>query len=142
MSAEPEPSTVISTPFRARVVEQALLGRRTLAAQAAALADGERHAQLGFDQPGEREIEVIAAQQQVLAHGGAREVDQVAFARDADQAEIAGAAAHVADQHDLAIEKLLARLRQVVGDPGIEGRGGLFEQRELAPGRHRARPSR
>ena len=64
---------------------------------------------LRFHQPGQREIEIVAAQQQVLAHGGAREVDQVAFARHADQAEIAGAAADVADQHDLAVEQLLAR---------------------------------
>ena len=67
--------------------------------------------------------------------------DQVAFARDANQREIAGAAAHVADQHDLAVEELLARLGQVVGDPGIERRGRLFEQREtletgIARGHH------
>jgi hypothetical protein len=114
-----------------RIAEQPLLGVGALAAQAAALADGERHAELGFHQPGDGEIEVIAAQQQMLADGGAREVDQIALARDADQAEVAGAAAHVADQHDLAIEKQLAGLRQVVGDPGIEGGGGLFEQRQL-----------
>src|ERR1039458_3307938 len=67
----------------------------------------------------------------MLAYGGAREVDQIALAFDADEAEVAGAAAHVADQHDLAVEKQLARLREVVGDPGIEGGGRLFEQREL-----------
>ena len=117
--------------LQVRVVQQPLLGRRALPPQPAALADGKRRAQLGFDQPGQREIEVVAAQQQVLAHGGAGEVDQVALARDADQAEIAGAAAHVADQHDLAVEELLARLRQVVRDPGIERRGRLFEQRQL-----------
>ena len=98
-------------------------------------------AQLGFHQPRQREIEVIAAQQQVLAHRRAREIHQVALARDADQAEIAGPAAHVADQHDLAVEELLARLRQVVRDPGIERRRRLFEQRQpldagLARGHH------
>ena len=117
--------------LQVRIGEQPLLGRGALAAQAAALADGERHAELGFHQPGEREIEIVAAEQQVLADGGAREVDPVAFARDADQAEVAGAAADVADQHDLAVEELLARAREIVGDPGIEGRGGLFEQRQL-----------
>ena len=113
------------------IAEQALLGVRALPAQAAALPDGERHAELGFHQPGDGEIEIIAAQQQMLADGGAGEIDQIALARDADQAEIAGAAADVADQHDLAIEKQLAGLRQVVGDPGIERGGGLFEQGEL-----------
>ena len=113
------------------VVEQLLLGRRALPPQAAALADGKLRAQFGFHQPGQGEIQVVAAQQQMLAHGGAGEIDQVAVARNADQAEVAGAAAHVADQHHLAVEELLARLRQVVGDPRIERRGGLFEQGEL-----------
>ena len=113
------------------VIEQLFLGGGTLAAEAAALADGERHAELGFHQPGEREIEIVAAEEEVLADRGAGEVDQVAFAGDADEAEIAGAAADVADQNDLAIEELLAGRGEVVGDPGIEGRGGLFEQREL-----------
>ncbi len=109
-----------------RVIEQLLLGGGALAAQAAALPYGERHAELTFHQPGEREIQVIAAQQQVFAHRGAREVDQVALARHADQAEIAGAAADVADQHDLTVKQLLARGGEVVGDPGIKRRGGLF----------------
>ena len=67
----------------------------------------------------------------MLAHRGACEVHQIAFARDADEAEIAGAAAHVADQHRLAIEELFARLRQVVGDPRIERRRGLLQQRQF-----------
>ena len=112
------------------IVEQPLLGGGALAAQAGALADGERNAELGLDEPGQREVEVVAAEQQVLADGGAGEVDQVALARDADEAEIAGAAADVADQHDLAVEELFARLGEVVGDPGIEGGGGLFEEGE------------
>ena len=141
MSAEPEPEHGDLDALEIGIVEQALLGGGTLAAQAAALADGERHAELGLDQPGQREIEIVAAQQQVLADGGAGEIDQVALARDADEAEVAGAAAHVADQHDLAIEELLARLRQVVGDPGIEGGGRLFEEGEavdagIARGHH------
>ena len=111
-----------------RVAEQPLLGVGALAAQTASLADGERHGELGFHQPGDGEIEVIAAQQEMLAHGGAREVDQIALARDADQAEVAGTAAYVANEHELAIEKQLAGLRQVVGDPGVEGGGRLFEQ--------------
>ena len=131
MRDEPVPSTVISTLFKVGIVEQLLLGGGALAAQAAALADGKRHAEFGFDQPGEGEIEIVAAEEEMLADGGAREVDQVAFARDADQAEIAGAAADVADQDDLAIEELLARRGEIVGDPGIEGRGRLFEQGEL-----------
>ena len=131
MSDEPPPSTVISTLFRFGSASRRLLGGRALAAQTAALADGELRAELRFHQPGERQIEIVAAEQQVLADGGAREIDAVAFAGDADQAEIAGAAADVADQHHLAVEEQLAGAREIVGDPGIERRRGLFEQREL-----------
>ena len=120
--------------------EQTLFGVGALAAQTAALADGERHAELGFDEPGDGEIEVIAAQQQMLANGGAGEVDQVALAGDADEAEVAGAAADVADQDDLAIEEELAGLGEVVGDPGVEGGGGFFEEGELRQCRPRWRP--
>ena len=45
----------------------------------------------------------------MLADGGARELDLVAFAVDADQREVAGAAADVADQHHLAVEEALLR---------------------------------
>ena len=111
--------------------EQSLLGRRALPAQTAALANRQGLAELRLHQPRQREIEVVAAQQQMLAHGGAREIDAVAFARDADQREVAGAAADVAHQHRLAVEQALLRAREIVGDPGIERRGGFFEQRQL-----------
>ena len=113
-----------------RIAEQKFLRGRTLAAQAAALADGKLLAEFRFGQPGQREIEIVAAEQQMLADRGAGEIDLVAIARDADQREVAGAAADIADQHDLAVEEQLARAREVVGDPGIERRGGFFEQGE------------
>ena len=53
----------------------------------------------------------------MFADGGAREIDAIAFAAHADQAEVAGTAADVADQHDLAVVKQLARALEVVGDP-------------------------
>jgi len=61
---------------------------------------------------------------------GAGEVDFVAVAGDFDEREVAGAAADVADENDLTVEEQLARLVEIAGDPGIEGRGGFFEQRE------------
>ena len=66
--------------LQVRVEQQPLLGGGTLAPQPAALPDGERHPELGFHQPGQREVQVIAAQQQVLAHGGTGEIHQVALA--------------------------------------------------------------
>ena len=136
------PSTVISTLFRFGSLSSRSLAAEHWRRRPLRWRMESGTPSLRFHQPGQGEIEIVAAQQQVLAHGGAREVDQVAFARDADQAEVAGAAADVADQHDLAVEELLARGGQVVGDPGIERRGGLFEQRQLFECRHRARPSR
>ena len=71
------------------VRKQALLGRRALAPHGVALPDGERRAELALDQPGQREVEVVAAEQQVAAHRRAREFDAVALARHADQREVA-----------------------------------------------------
>ena len=87
-------------------------------------------AEFGFGEPRDGEIEVIATKEEVFAYGGAREIDLVAFARNADEREVAGTAAHVADEDDLAIEEEAAGSREIVGDPGIERGGGLFEERE------------
>ena len=64
----------------------------------------------------------------MLAHCRARKIDLVAIAAHADQREIAGASADVADQNTLTVEQAFARALQIVGDPRIEGRRRLFEQ--------------
>ena len=86
-----------------RLRQQQLLGGGALAAQRATLTDGQRRPELRLDQPSEGQVEIVAAQQQVLANGRAREVHRLTAARDPDQAEVAGAATHVAHQHDLAV---------------------------------------
>ncbi len=88
--------------FQIRIVEQLLFRRRTLPPQTAALADGELGVELGFHQPGQREIEIVAAQQQVLPTAV-----RVKFTRSPSrvtriEAEITGAAADVAHQDHLA----------------------------------------
>ncbi len=67
----------------------------------------------------------------MLPDRGARKFDAVAFAIHADQSEIAGSAAHVAHQDQLAVEQALLRLRQVIGDPGIKRRRRFFHQRQF-----------
>jgi hypothetical protein len=67
----------------------------------------------------------------VFADGGAGELDEVAGAGDLDEREVAGAAADVADEDGLAVEELLLRGGKVVGDPGVEGGGGLFDERDV-----------
>ena len=49
----------------------------------------------------------------------------------ADQRKVASAAADIAHQHQLPVEKAFLRLRQMIRDPGIERRRGFFHQREL-----------
>ena len=58
--------------------------------------------QRGGDRVGQRQVHVVAAEQDVLAHGQAGK-DQVApLIGHRDQGEVGGAAAHVADQNDIA----------------------------------------
>ncbi len=114
-----------------RIRQHAFLGRRALTPQSGALAYRELRAELRLHQPGERQIQIVATEQQVFANRGASKLDAVAIAIHSDQREVAGAAADVAHQHQLAVEKALLRLRQVIGDPGIKRRRGLFHQREL-----------
>ena len=95
------------------------------------MADRQLRAEFRFHQPGQRQIQIVAAQQQVLADGRARKFDAVAIAMHFDQREIAGAAADIAHQHQLPVEKALLRLRQMIGDPRIKRGRRLFHQREF-----------
>jgi hypothetical protein len=99
--------------------------------QPASLPDGKLRIQLCLHQPSQGEIQVVAAQQQMLADRRARELDPVAIAMHADQCKVARAAAHIAHQHQLSVEQALLRLREVIGDPGVERRGRFFHQRQL-----------
>ena len=85
ISAEPPPSTVISTLFSfgsasSRSLAAAHCRRSPLRCRSESCVPSLR-----LDQPGQREVEIVAAEQQVLADGGARELDAIAFARHADQ---------------------------------------------------------
>ena len=71
-------------------------------------------AELRFGQPGQSEIEVVAAEQQMFADRRAGELNLVALARDADQRAVAGATTDVADQDNLPIEEQLAGASEIV----------------------------
>ena len=94
---------------------------------------------LGLRQPSQRQIQVVAAEQQVFADSGAGELDLVALACDLDEGKVRGAAANVANQHDLAIEQQPPRPCKVVRDPRIECCGRLLDQRQLGETRLRCR---
>ena len=51
---------------------------------------------------GEREVHVVAAEQDVVADGDALERQRALLLVDRDQGEVGGAAADVAHQHDVA----------------------------------------
>ena len=81
-----------------------------------------------LEQPRQRQIHVVAAEQDVLADGHALE-RQVAIALvHRNQAEVGGAAAHVAHQHEVAHLHALAPGVALRGEPRVERRLGLFEE--------------
>src|SRR5258706_281692 len=67
----------------------------------------------------------------MFADRRASELDLVAVAMDPDQREVAGAAAHIAHQHELSIEEALLRLREMICDPRIKCGCRFFYQREF-----------
>src|SRR6266436_9045464 len=67
----------------------------------------------------------------MLANRRPREFDHVAVAMNPDQREVAGAAAHIAYQHELPIEKALLRLREMIRDPRIKCGCRFFYESEF-----------
>ncbi len=76
---------------------------------------------------GQRQVDVVAAQQNVLAHGHAVEREFAPALGDRDQSEVGSAAADVHHQDQIAHLHALAPVG-VAFDPGIEGGLRLFEQ--------------
>ena len=128
MSDEPAPATVTSTAAGTILRRAGFFRGGTLTSKRAALPKRESLAELRFRQPGDRQVEIIAAQQKMPADVRARELDAVAFAIHTNKGEVARAAAHIANQNQLAVEQFFVRSRKVGRDPRIECRGGLFEQ--------------
>ena len=70
--------------------------RQSRGGQLHATFDACRHAR--FHQVGQRQVHIVAAEYQMVAHAAARELGfAIVIEGDVDQAEIGGAAAHVAD---------------------------------------------
>ena len=90
----------MATRSVAVVGQQRFLRRAALAAQHLPLRQRElaRRRQLLLDERRQREIEVVAAEQQVLADRDALERQLVVLDAGANQAEVGRAAADVADQ--------------------------------------------
>src|SRR5262249_17739775 len=117
--------------FQVRIRKKRFLRRGALPTKTAALADRQRFPEFCFNEPRQREVQIVAAEQKMTTYRGALEIDPIAITRDSDQCEVARAAAHVAHENRLSIEEILLRSGEIVCDPRIKRRGGFFEQREM-----------
>ena len=81
----------------------------------------------------QRQIHVVAAEHQVLAHGGAREGRQRVRTRlfHADQREVGGATAYVDHEHQASVLQLRVELLALQNQPVVEGGLGFFQQVDL-----------
>ena len=123
---------------RRLVAEQALLriaAERGELLPARGVEAARLRAALG-DQARQREVDVVAAEQQVLADRDALEAEPVGAAPHRDQREVGRAAADVDHQHRAVRRELLAPAGMRT-DPGVDRRLRLLEQ----PYARRARPS-
>ena len=79
---------------------------------------------------GQREIDVVAAEQDVFADGDAFELQFAGLLGDRDQREIGGAAADIDHQNQIALLDALAPVGMPL-DPGVEGGLRLFEHGDV-----------
>jgi hypothetical protein len=80
---------------------------------------------------GQRQIHVVAAEQDVIADRDPLERERATVVGDLDQREVGGAAADVAHQHDVAGHQLLAATRRRSRQVRVERGLRLLEQRDL-----------
>jgi hypothetical protein len=78
----------------------------------------------------QREVDVVAAQQDVLAHGDAIQLQIARLLGDGDQCEIGSAAADVDHQDEIANLNALAPIGMAL-DPGIESRLRFLQEQEI-----------
>ena len=81
-----------------------------------------------LNEAGERQIHVVAAEQDVIANRDALERQIAVVLAHQNQAEVGRAAADVADQHEVAGPQLPPPAIARAIDPGVAGRLRLFEQ--------------
>ena len=75
----------------------------------------------------QREVHVVAAEHQVVAHADARELRLTVLHLHLDQREVSRAAAHVADQHEPRFGELIAKRAAMPEQPVVEGCLWLFQ---------------
>jgi len=118
----------LASPEERPVAEQLLLGAPAAVDQPALLQGVERAPELAADQGGEREVHVVAAQEDVIADGDPLEHQVAGVIGDLDQREVGGAAADVAHQDDIAGRELAPPAIAARREIGVERRLRLLEQ--------------
>ena len=88
--------------------------------------------QLGLQRVGQRQVHVVAAEQDVLADADALQLQVAGVIGHGDQAEVGGAAADVAHQDDVAGLDRVAPLPASLRGPGVEGGLRFLQQRDVA----------
>ena len=83
------------------------------------------------DEMGQGEVHVVAADQQMVADGQPLQDQFALLLGHADQRQVGGAAADVADQQRIAQREALPPALAAIGQPGIDGRLRLFQQHEV-----------
>ena len=113
--------------------EQPFLGQPALLPkrmQLHGLELGPFSGKLLLDMPGQRQIDIVAAQQNMFADSHALQRQFSSLLGDRDQREIRGAAADVHHQNQIAHRDALAPIGMPL-DPGVERRLRLFEQQQI-----------
>jgi hypothetical protein len=88
--------------------------------------------QLGLQRVGQRQVHVVAAEQDVLADADALQLRITGDVDHGDQAEICGTAADVAHQDDVAGRDGIAPLPASLRRPGVERGLRFLQQHDLA----------
>src|SRR5450432_695686 len=84
-----------------------------------------------FDVIGQREVEILASEQEVLADGRAFKFDVSTPDVGPYEAEVRRAASNVANQHELAVSQVLSQNVLMLRHPSVKGSQRLFQQSQV-----------
>src|SRR6476646_7498886 len=87
--------------------------------------------ELLFNAARQREVEILASEQEVLADGGAFKFDVSPLDVGSHEAEVRGATSYVANQHELAVSQMLSDNVLMLRHPRVKGCQRLLQQGQV-----------
>ena len=117
-----------------RVAEQGFLGLTTAMGQGLELPAIQFHPiglEFGTHQVGQRQIHVVAAQQDVVADRDAGQLQGALILGDRDQRQVGGTATDIDHQDDVPDPDLAAPITVAIVDPAVERRLRLLQQDQV-----------